>query len=293
MSRSRRRQFLAAAAVAALCSGALASGCGGDEKATSVPANASPARFDPSNFGSPATGANRWLPLEPGTQTVREGHVNRGHRRLPHRVVTTVTDVSKEIAGVRTVVVLDQDFDGGEIAEQAIDYLAEDKQGNVWDFGSYTESYEGGQFVNASDARLTGVKGAKPGVLVQGNPKTGTPAYSQAHAPGAGRGTARVIKTGQSNCVPFKCYKDVLVIGEGAADEPGVSEYKYFAPGVGQIRTEPRTGGEQEVEVLINLTHLSPRALAELSGEALKLDRHARVVANDVFGRAPAAKRAL
>lgn len=29
-----------------------------------------------------------------------------------------------------TVVILDQDFDGGQLAEQALDYLAEDKHGN-------------------------------------------------------------------------------------------------------------------------------------------------------------------
>ena len=53
---------------------------------------------------------------------------------------------------MRTVAVLDQDIDAGQVAEQALDFLAEDKQGNVWYLGSYTEAYEGGQFVNAADA---------------------------------------------------------------------------------------------------------------------------------------------
>lgn len=292
MSSSRRRQLVAAAAVAAVCASVLAAGCGGDEGSGSSQ-NVRESRFDPSDFGVPGKGASKWFPLEPGTQTVREGRVNRGHRRLTHRVVTTVTDVVKEIDGVLTVAVLDQDIDAGEVAEQAVDYLAADNQGNVWDLGSYTESYEGGEFVNASDARLSGVDGAEPGILVQGNPRAGTPAYSQGTAPGESAGSAQVVKTGASDCVPFKCYEDVLIIGEGSADEPDLSEYKYFAPGVGQIRTEPRSGGEQEVEVLVNLTHLSPRALDELSAEVLKLDAHAREVAADVFGRAPAAKRAL
>jgi hypothetical protein len=281
--------LLAAAATAAL----LLAACGGDDGSGSAQQNVRESRFDSSDFGAPGKGASKWFPLEPGTQTVREGRVNRGHRRLTHRVVTTVTDVVKEIDGVRTVAVLDQDIDGGEVAEQAVDYLAADKQGNVWDLGSYTESYEGGEFVNASDARLSGIDGAEPGILVQGNPRPGTPAYSQGTAPGESAGSAKVVETGARDCVPFKCYKDVLVIGEGSADEPDLSEYKYFAPGVGQIRTEPRSGGEQEVEVLVNLTHLSPRALDELSAEVLKLDANAREVAADVFGRAPAAKRAL
>ena len=286
MSGRARQVVLAGAAAAAILSGAAAAASGGT-------ASGGQMRFDPRNFGAPATGANKWLSLRPGMQSVRQGFVRVGHRRLPHRRVFTVTDVSKVIDGVRTVAILDQDFNGGEIAEQALDYLAEDKRGNVWFLGSYTESYEGGQFVNASDAWLAGVKGALPGILMQAHPRAGTPPYSQEKIPGQEATTARVVKTGQSLCVPFKCYKDVLVIQEGSPSEPGVIEYKYYAPGVGGIRTEPRSGTEQETEVLINLTQLSPRGLAELSAEALRLDRHARVAAPDVFGRVPAAKRTL
>ena len=52
-----------------------------------------------------------------------------------------------------------------------------------------------------------------------------------------------MIKTNQKKCVPFKCYQDVVVIREG-------NEWKYYAPGVGGIFTEPHySGGEQETEV--------------------------------------------
>jgi hypothetical protein len=314
-----RQIFVAAAALAALCFGVLVSGCGGGSGGggSSVPTsasqtgtnanqnasgnsggsksgagksgpNANPNAFDPSNFGNPATGASKWLPLTPGTQSVRQGFVNVGSRQLPHQVVTTVTDVTKEVDGVRTVAVVDQDTNGGQIAEQSIDWVAEDKDGNVWYLGSYTESYEGGQFVNASDAWLAGVNGSKPGVLMLANPQTGTPPYTEDTVPGIEAPTAQVAKTGQSQCVPFKCYKDVLVIQEGG------SEYKYFAPGVGQIKTAPlSSGGKQEIENLINLTQLSPSGLAQLSAETLKLDKNAQVQAPDVFGHAPAAKRTL
>jgi hypothetical protein len=226
--------------------------------------------------------------LKPGTQWVREGFVNVGSRRLPHRVVTTVTDVSKRIDGVLTAAVLDQDYNGGPISEQSLDYVAEDKQGNVWYLGSYTESYEGGQFVNASDAWLGGVNGAQPGLLMLADPQVGTAAYSERTLPGGEVTSSKVVDTGGSQCVPFKCYKDVLVIEENG------EEHKSYAPGVGQIKTEPITGGgKQEVENLINLTQLSPRGLAEISAEALKLDKNAAVQAPDVFGQAPAAKRTL
>jgi hypothetical protein len=271
---------VAAALLAAVAFGALVS--------AGVGKSATAEQFDPRKFGHPATGANRWLPLKPGYQSISRGGVSRGSRRLEHVRVFTVTDVTKRINGVRAVVVLDQDFDGGQIAEQALDFLAEDKQGNVWYLGSYTESYEGGQFVNAEDGWLAGVNGAKPGILMQARPRTGTGSYYQYQVPGLESPTAQVAKMGQSTCVPFKCYKGVLVVQEGS------SEYKYYAPGVGGIRTEPRySGGEEETEALINLRVLTSRGLAELSAEALKLDRHARDTFEDVFGRSQAAKRTL
>src|SRR3982074_606191 len=77
-----------------LCCGAVASGCGGG--ATKKSASAAPVsrdQFDPANFGNPATGANRWDPMLPGRQSVREGRVNVGHRRLTHRRVYSVTNL--------------------------------------------------------------------------------------------------------------------------------------------------------------------------------------------------------
>ena len=294
-----RRALLAAATVAALGVAALAAACGGGDKATTKPtaaptSSSSPSTSAPTASAPPTTAVdpgagavkstNKWLPLTPGYQSVRQGFVNSGHRRLPHRRVYTVTDVTKQIGGMRTVLVLDQDFDGGEIAEQALDYLAEDERGNVWYLGSYTESYEGGQFVNATDAWLAGVNGGGKGILMPADPKTGTPRYTEAKVPGEGAATAQVVKTGQQTCVPFKCYADVLVIQEGG-------ENKYFAPGVGGIKTEPQSGGAQETEELINLTQLSPQGLAEISAEALRLDQHAAIEAKDVFRGSAAAAR--
>ena len=208
-----------------------------------------------------------------------------GDRRVEHLRVFTVTDVSKRIDGVRTVVALDQDFNGGQLGEQALEYLAEDKRGNVWYLGSYTETYEGGEFVNATDGWLAGVQGSEAGILMLARPKVGL-SYFDSKALGEGPELSEVIKTNQKKCVPFSCYKNVVVIREG-------NEWKYYAPGVGGILTEPHyTGGEQETELLINVRNLSASGLAEISAEVLKVDRHAGVVAPEVFDGAAAAKRA-
>jgi hypothetical protein len=213
-----------------------------------------------------------------GIQVIRRGFVYIGGRRVPHLTVTTVTDVTKEIDGARSVLVLDQDIDDGQVSEQAIDYLAEDVGANVWYLGSYTEAYSGGQFLNAQDAWLAGVNGAAEGLWFPGEPRPGGPPFYQVQVPGGEQSTAQVVKDGEHTCVPFDCFDDVIVVLEGGA------EHKYWAPGVGQILTEPLSGSAQETEELINVKELSSSALAELSAEALRLDRHAAQTVPSVFG---------
>lgn len=312
-ARPRHGRAVAATTVAVLLLGGPA-GCGGDKKATTAPpvetsapdtlpapvestvdtADTTSSSVQKPTSTTAATGAttsapagptNPLFPLNPGFQSVRQGAVTKGSRRLAHRLVFTVTDVSKEIQGVRTLAAVDQDFDGGELAEQSLDFFAIDPQGSVLYLGSYTETYEGGQFVNATDAWLGGVKGAKAGVLLPGKPVAGSPSYTQAVVPGEGAATAKVVKTGQRKCVPFRCFNDVVILEEDG------SEHKYFAPGAGGILTEPLSGDPQETEELVNVTQLSPQGLAEISAEAVKLDQHARTVAKDVYGPSSPAKR--
>jgi hypothetical protein len=245
--------------------------------------NANDQKFDPKNFGNPIGGQNSWYPLVPGNQTLRDGSITRGSRKLHHQLRVTVTDVTKVVNGVRTVLVLDQDIDAGQIGEASLDYLAQDKFGNIWYLGSYTEIYEGGQFVNAVDAWLAGKNEAKAGVWMMADPKEGM-TYVEAHN---SRETIRgeVTKVGDRKCVPFRCFKSLVILEDD-------SEFKYYGPGVGHIATEPNySGGEQEKEALVNVVKLSPKGLAEMSSEALKLDKHARQEAKKVFGNSEPAQR--
>jgi hypothetical protein len=245
--------------------------------------NANYKKFDPKNFGEPLGDLNRWYPLVPGTQTLRDGSITRGSRKLKHQLRVTVTDVTKEVNGVRTVLVLDQDIDAGQVGEASVDYLAQDKFGNVWYLGSYTEKYQGGDFVNANDAWLAGKKDAKPGVWMLTDPKEGMK-FVQAQT---SRETIRaeVDKVSDRKCVPFKCFNALRILEDG-------SEFKYFGSGVGHIATEPNySGGEQEKEELINVVKLKPKGLAEMSAEALKMDKRARKEAKSVFGNSDPAQR--
>ncbi len=291
MFRSSRQLLTLTALIAVLGSSGLVAACGGGGSNAPAAPKATEANFDPANFGDPATGANHYLPLKPGMQSVREGATSVGSRRVPHQVTTTVTDVYREINGVRTVAVLDHEIDAGQISQESLDYLAEDRDGNLWYLGGYTEEFQGGRYVSALDAWLSGVKGAKAGLLVQANPKAGSPPYTVAQPDAEEGDVAEVIKVGAKRCVPFKCFNDVLVVREGKASAPD-NEFKYYARGVGQIDNVPRSASvHKDVEQLINLTQLSPKALAEVSAEALRLDTHAVKTAPSVFGKFPPGKR--
>jgi hypothetical protein len=203
-----------------------------------------------------------------------------------------MTDVIRETDGVPTIAMLDQDTDAGELAEESIDYFGLDKDGNVWLLGGYTEAYSGGEYTNAGDAWLGSGQGAEPGILVPRNPTTSTPAWLVGLDPDGNGTSAEVDESGRHTCVDFACYDDVLVIREGEIGG-GESEYKSYAPDVGQILNAPRKDSRhQDVESLVNLTRLSPEGLDEMSSEVLRLEAHARETEPDVFGAAPQSTRA-
>ena len=286
----RRKLSISTATLALVGVVAALSACGQSSAPVTEPPKASAVRFDPANFGDPATGANPYLPLIPGIQGVREGSTRVGDRRVPHQVTTTVTDAYRMIDGVKTVLMLDYEVDGGQVTQVSVDYVAEDKDGNVWNLGGYTEEYEGGRFVSAVDPFLQGVNGAKAGILVQADPRTETPFYSVSKPDREEDSVAQVIDVGVRHCVPFKCFNDVLVVREGKASAPD-NEFKYYARDVGQIDNVPKDDSvHKDVEKLVNLTRLSPKALKETTKEALKLDRNAPKQAPRVFGGMPVAK---
>ncbi len=190
--------------------------------------------------------------MTPGTRLVFQGKANRGKGLKPHRVVATVTDLTKVIDGVRTIVVWEQDIGDGELQESEINFNAQDLDGNVWLLGEYPAEYEGGKFKRAPDVWISGVAGARAGVNMRADPRPGTSSYFQGLAPAIEfKDEAKVAAIGGHSCVPIDCYNDVLRIRERnpLAPQEG-SQLKYYAPGVGNIQVGAIGGKEKEVLVL-------------------------------------------
>lgn len=250
-------------------------------------------RFDPADFGDPAHVDNRWLPLTPGTQARFAGSTLEEGRRVRHRVISTVTDLTKVIGGVRSVVVWERDYAEDQLVEAELAFFAQDDDGNVWQLGEYPEEYERGRFVDAP-AWIHGLERARAGIAMLATPRLGTPSYPQGLGPEVewfDRG--KVWRRGVRTCVPAGCYAHVVVIDEFSPTEPGAHQLKYYAPHVGNVRVGWRgRDPDHETLVLRRFRRLRPGGLAWARREALKLERHAYAVSKDVYGRTPPAERA-
>lgn len=252
------------------------------------------ADFDPNNFDESSININNeWLPLIPGTHLVYEGTtVEDDGTLVPHRVEINVTDLTKVIGDVRSVVSWDLDESDSELVEAELAFFAQDKEGNVWRMGEYPEEYDEGKFV-AAPTWIHGIADARAGIMMQAAPQLGTPSYSQGWGPAVGwTDRGQVDKMGEKTCVPMDCYEDVLVIAETSQSEPDAEQLKYYARGVGNVRVGFRGAGEKTKETLelVKLEQLSQEALDKARYEALKLENHAYEISRDVYGHTQKAK---
>jgi hypothetical protein len=249
--------------------------------------------FDYGNFANSTTIDNPWFPTAPGTQWVLEGSATVDGERIKRRVVTTTTDLTKVIDGVRTLISYELDYNSGELIEAELVFLAQDDDGTVWLIGEYPEEYEDGTFVEAP-AWLAGQEDAKAGIKMQVEPRTGTLSYSQGWGPKVDwTDRGRVFETGSETCVPAGCYEGVLVIDEFNRDSPDAHQLKYYARGVGNVRVGWAGAKEEEQEVLqlVKIVHLAPADLAKVRATALALEKHAYMASKDLYGKTEPAQQ--
>ncbi|HLO34283.1 MAG TPA: hypothetical protein VK249_34375 [Anaerolineales bacterium] len=204
--------------------------------------------LDPGNFVKKID--NPYFPLKPGTTFTYRGETEGS----PTRDVMTVTNKTKVILDITTTVVHDRVFEDGVLVEDTFDWYAQDKKGNVWYFGEDTKELdENGNVISTEGSWEAGVDGAKPGIIMEAHPKKGDK-YRQEFAPDVAEDMAKVIGFKASLCVPYGCFKHVLITKEWTPLEPGVVENKYYAKGVGFIFGVTVKGGDEQIE-LVRVRH--------------------------------------
>lgn len=199
--------------------------------------------IDPANFAEVID--NPYFPLEPGTTFVYEGESDGE----TIDVEIYVTDQTKEVMGVTTIVVREREWEGGELVEDTLDWFAQDKDGNVWYFGEDSKEYEDGEVVSTAGSWEAGVDGAKPGIIMKGDPQPGD-VYRQEYYEGEAEDMAEVLSLEESVTVPYGAFENCLQTKEWTPLEPGIEENKYYASGVGLLLEVAISEGDERLELV-------------------------------------------
>jgi hypothetical protein len=212
----------------------------------------------------------------PGTEFSYAGTLAEGGHTRPHTVVFTISDLTKKIHGVTTVVAWDRDFLRGKLQEQELAFFAQDDAGNVWNFGEYPEEYEHGKFTGAPSTWIRGTGHAYGGIHMLARP-TARAQYREGLVPSIEfDDISRVASTGQVICVRAGCFRHVLVVDETSPNDPASGhQIKYYSPGTGLVRVGAHGGDSREFLTLAGVRHLGKSAMAAVSHEVTAMDRRA------------------
>lgn len=225
--RMRVPAVIATALAAALLAGCGSSGGGGVKCDPTMPDLTYNPVIDPANFV--AVIDNPLFPLIPGAEWTYENEDETD--------VVTVTNDTKVVQGVTTVVVHDVVSENGEPTEDTLDYYAQDADGNVWYFGEDSKELKNGVVTTTAGSWEAGVDGAKPGIIMYAEalrPAIGVE-YRQEYYVCEAEDMASVFAEDVSVTVPTGTYDHCLETSEFTPLEPGVDEHKYYCPGIGTV----------------------------------------------------------
>jgi hypothetical protein len=205
----------------------------GDERVT----------LDPAEFTTEID--NPYWPMKVGSrwvyrETDAEGTVTR--------VEVTVTNQTKTIMGIDSVVVHDIVTKAGEVKEDTLDWYAQDADGNIWYMGEDTKEYENGKVSSTKGSWEAGVDGAQAGIIVPAHPKPGL-SYREEYYKGEAEDAAEVLSLNARAKVPFGTFDHVLQTRNFTPLEPDLIEEKFYARGVGMVLAITVSGGSDR-EVL-------------------------------------------
>jgi hypothetical protein len=200
--------------------------------------------FAPINFQPGAPINNPYFPLPPGQRLRYAANVTdeEGDTVLEEDE-DFVTNETQTIAGVQARVVHARSWEDGVLIEDTRDFFAQDKSGNVWYMGEDTKAFERDDEGNIISTDTTGswragVDGAKPGFVMPVDKTIGFN-YFQENAPNNDAlDQATTVSINESVSTPAGDFSNVLKTQEQTELEPGVIEFKFYAPGVGLVLVE-------------------------------------------------------
>ena len=174
-------------------------------------------------------GKNPFFILEPG----RRCQYKHGTELL----TITVLEETKVVDGVTTRVVEEREEKNGKPTEISRNYFAMDKTtSDVYYFGEDVDIYKNGRVVGHGGAWLSGVNGARFGLMMPGQVKVGDK-FHQEVAPSVAMDRAEIVSLDEKIETPAGKFEKCLRIKETTPLENDVSE-KWYAPGVGLVKDD-------------------------------------------------------
>lgn len=178
-----------------------------------------------------STGRNPFFILEPGYQLTLE-------TKSGDRLVITVLNETKVVAGVETRIIEERETVAGALAEVSRNYFAITKTTHdVFYFGEDVDMYKDGKVTGHEGSWLAGVHGARAGLLMPGQPQSGT-RFLQEVAPKVAMDQCEIVSTAETVTTPAGSFAGCVKVADSSAIEGGGPEYKTYAPGVGLLTEE-------------------------------------------------------
>lgn len=173
-------------------------------------------------------GDNPYFPLTPGYRW-SFAHGNDTD-------VVTVLNETKTIDEVVCRVVEDREEKHGQLVELTHDYYAIDPATNdVYYMGEDVDVYRNGKVVGHEGAWLSGLKGAKFGMMLPGQPTVSWRFY-QEQAPGVGMDRVEIKSTTEKVTAPAGTFENCLLVEETTPLEKGTKDHKWYAKGIGPVK---------------------------------------------------------
>jgi hypothetical protein len=184
-------------------------------------------------FSNPTRITNRYLPFGERGRWIYEG--TKGKK--PYLIEVAVTEADKTVrwgeSATETMVVRRRSWVRGRLIEEAFDYYAQGDDGGVWNFGASVDNYRGSEVTNHDGSWLAGAEGAKPTLLMPGEPQPGQ-SFTSENVVDLGRGQRDEIVSLEAPApTPTGHVDNGLLLRSTQAS--GVKEQKVFVPGIGEV----------------------------------------------------------
>ncbi len=184
--------------------------------------------INPADFSSKVD--NKFFKLTPGKKMTYESAGPDGKEKIE----VYVMDKTETIAGIKAVVVWDRVWVDGDLKENTMDWYAQDKEGNVWYLGEDTYELENGKITTTAGTWKTGVNGAKPGIIMEANPKVGD-SYYQEYYKGEAEDRADVLSVNEKVSVKAGSFENCIKTYDYTPLNLKSKEHKYYCSQIGDI----------------------------------------------------------